>query len=384
MRNGLIAWADSGGNKFAPAARQRKRSTPQLPTPKQLERYRKMLPKQTRFRVYCPSLWPSPNVPVSLSVASKPSVIFPKNSIPQSSFQCRRGCPDEYLIILDLEATCDYSPNPVVDRETAEIIEWSWVTLNVPTLEEVHSEQIYVQPDNLEGLTPYCRALTHITRAKLENAVSLAGAVARFESYISDNFRNTKFHLCTDGIWDLQVQVFMEFRRKNIPADKFFYNEYYDVKTEFANLFPWFYRKATPALGHMLEAFNLDFVGQHHSGIDDCRSIAQLVKLLLPFGNCFTKLQKIPRNYQPFSDPRWMNFPTVSPEHSWQCTNVTCGVWNPPHYASCRFCQQEHFHVCARCGSLSDYTVTELCKLFPPRFPELHVSSLFCRSCKRD
>ena len=37
------------------------------------------------------------------------------------------GCPDEYLIILDLEATCDYSPNPVVDRETAEIIEWSWV-----------------------------------------------------------------------------------------------------------------------------------------------------------------------------------------------------------------------------------------------------------------
>ena len=125
------------------------------------------------------------------------------------------------------------------------------VTLNVPTLEEVHSEQIYVQPDNLEGLTPYCRALTHITRDKLENAVSLAGAVARvtsychiyitsayqnvnhflpknrsithweqFESYISDNFRNTKFHLCTDGIWDLQVQVFMEFRRKNIPAGK--------------------------------------------------------------------------------------------------------------------------------------------------------------------
>lgn len=32
-----------------------------------------------------------------------------------------------YLIIIDLEATCDFSPNPVVDHTNSEIIEFPWV-----------------------------------------------------------------------------------------------------------------------------------------------------------------------------------------------------------------------------------------------------------------
>jgi hypothetical protein len=111
--------------------------------------------------------------------------------------------PFRYLVVIDLEATCDFCPEPIVDASVnSEIIEFPWVrhptmamrvclsvgslplilccvcgvcgvcvsccvrrsarqvVLDTQTLEVVHEERYFVRPDFLEGVTPYCSALT--------------------------------------------------------------------------------------------------------------------------------------------------------------------------------------------------------------------------------
>jgi len=43
-------------------------------------------------------------------------------------------CQYRYLIAVDLEATCDYSPNPKVTAQTAEIIEFPWIMIDTYSL----------------------------------------------------------------------------------------------------------------------------------------------------------------------------------------------------------------------------------------------------------
>jgi inhibitor of KinA sporulation pathway (predicted exonuclease) len=92
------------------------------------------------------------------------------------------------------------------------------------------------------------------------------------------------FRIVTDSVWDLQVQLKMEAERKNVPL-AWWYREYYDLKDEFRVLYPWFqFSNKEPPLFVMLKAFGLDFIGRHHSGIDDCRTICQIAKLMLQLG----------------------------------------------------------------------------------------------------
>ena len=38
-----------------------------------------------------------------------------------------------YIIVIDLEATCDYSPEPLIDYTNSEVIEFPWVLPNLVT-----------------------------------------------------------------------------------------------------------------------------------------------------------------------------------------------------------------------------------------------------------
>jgi len=114
-----------------------------------------------------------------------------QSSIPSSAhsfFSKNQPCaerkqPFRYLVVVDLEATCDYCPEPLVDASVnSEIIEFPWVcpptasssqishlgatpqvVLDTNTLEVIHEERYFVRPDYLLGVTPYCSALTGAT-----------------------------------------------------------------------------------------------------------------------------------------------------------------------------------------------------------------------------
>jgi len=90
----------------------------------------------------------------------------------------------------------------------------------------------------------------------------------------------------------------------------------------------------------MLQAFQLELIGKHHSGIDDCKSIVQIVQLLLSLGHKFDSPSKIPEDYNPKEDPHFVNFGSVTEPLSWQCSNTSCGIWNRPWIKSCIICDQ--------------------------------------------
>jgi inhibitor of KinA sporulation pathway (predicted exonuclease) len=145
----------------------------------------------------------------------------------------------------------------------------------------VNKQRFFVRPDYLDGVTYYCTKLTGVTRSHVENAPPLSQViktvsvyrffslylkkyhsifkrmrkcvcvgvkngneknreretdqtkfviVVQFDEYIQNTFLQNdeqKFCIVTDGIWDLQIQLRDESRRKNINLSNYTILEQY-------------------------------------------------------------------------------------------------------------------------------------------------------------
>eukprot|EP01118_Nematostelium_gracile_P000780 TRINITY_DN10788_c0_g1_i1.p1 TRINITY_DN10788_c0_g1~~TRINITY_DN10788_c0_g1_i1.p1 ORF type:complete len:398 (-),score=85.84 TRINITY_DN10788_c0_g1_i1:13-1206(-) len=359
-----------------------------------IELAKKRLPLGSIFKVYVNSI---ENDRLFLTLATKPTpllkfdyggLITSKNVVreenskkswssvvkTENSTKIHGNSKHRYLIIVDLEATCDFSPVPAVTPETAEIIEFPYVVLDTKTLEIVHEKQMYIKPENLKGITPYCHVLTSITQEVVSTGVFLGEAIRQMDQYLSKNFDENSFCIVTDGVWDLSCQLRSEAKRKEIGLAPW-YQEYYNVREEFRKFLPFFpFSIREPTLHIMLQAMGLDFVGKHHRGIDDCHSIATLVKAMLIAGHSFENPMKIPEDYDQLKDPSFFTFAAHAPENSWKCQFCTqkfwdhfCendnfrAVWNKPLASSCRFCFKsrpvsdvQQCQICSQNFSLSE------------------------------
>jgi len=249
-----------------------------------------------------------------------------------------------FLIIMDFEATCDFGPQPRITPETSEIIEFPWVVLDTTTMEIVHEEQIYVQPQDMQGITEYCQKLTGISPAQCQQGVSLAQAMESFTHFMESKilpFGENSFQIVTDGVWDLEAQLAHETRRKSIPLPTWF-TRYFDLRQEFRQFYSWFpFPAHAPSLQLMLNAYSLRVIGRQHSGLDDCKTIAQIVKVLLQLHpNTFNHPKEIPKDHDPTSSMVKYAFSSRCPPGSWQCSRESCAVWNQPYVHSCKFCEQ--------------------------------------------
>lgn len=141
--------------------------------------------------------------PAERSYPTIPKLFFdsPKTVEKKSEFKYK------YLVVVDLEATCDFSPQPEVTTYTSEIIEFPWVVLDLEKLEIVSKSQVYVKPDNIHGITPYCRVLTGITEDTVSKSPSLSEALNTFIEFVEKELPKDSFRIITDGVWDLQVQL---------------------------------------------------------------------------------------------------------------------------------------------------------------------------------
>jgi len=252
-------------------------------------------------------------------------------------------CICRYLVCVDFEATCDYAPIPLVSTKSAEIIEFPWVIIDTETMQVVDSQHLYVKPDNMAGVTSFTTKLTGITTSMLEGQDNLHTVLKKFHGYLRNKF-GVNFRILTDGIWDLQVQLRNEAKRKNIYLDWYFH-QYFDIKQEFKHFLPHFSDKYQPGLKAMLEAFGMNFEGRQHSGIEDSKNIARLALNMLLLGHPFDKCRTIPSDYNPFEDKKFIDFGHIAEKDSWLCIDP-CGIWNRPWAKTCKFCFKPKIFGC--------------------------------------
>jgi len=189
----------------------------------------------------------------------------------------------KYYLVMDIEATCEEGSNFVGMEQ--EIIEMSFVLLNAQTLNIDDTLQVYVRPTENPTLSLFCRKLTGINQAHVEQAPILLDALPQIDEWLqlhsllpcsglqtlSENSSwPYKFALVTDGGRDPVSFVAIECKRKGVPMPSYYKRwvnlEYHFCKTfnvEFANM------------DGMLKHFNLQFEGAKHSGITDARNLAR-------------------------------------------------------------------------------------------------------------
>jgi len=102
--------------------------------------------------------------------------------------------------------------------------------------------------------------------------------IKEFEEFLEEN-DITDFTVCTDGPWDLMRFLAPETRRKQIPYPDWAI-QYLDVRNQFAKSFR-FRNMQGMNVERMLSMVGLDFQGRPHSGLDDARNIARLLRKIV-------------------------------------------------------------------------------------------------------
>jgi 3'-5' exoribonuclease 1 len=129
---------------------------------------------------------------------------------------------------------------PTITRVNQEIIEFPWVVIDVAARKIVDSKQMFVKPEWMPTLTPFCTKLTGITQDKVDNAPSLSSVLTTFDNYLKEHFDEKKktFALVTDGEWDLKVCLRSEaIKKRLLQAAQPHYLNYFDIKRAFVHLY---------------------------------------------------------------------------------------------------------------------------------------------------
>jgi inhibitor of KinA sporulation pathway (predicted exonuclease) len=92
--------------------------------------------------------------------------------------------PNDYYLIVDLEATC--SDDGRVPRYEMEIIEIGAVVLNAHTFEVESEFQSFVCPVRHPELTEFCMELTGIGQDEVDSAPSFAQAIDELKEWMPE------------------------------------------------------------------------------------------------------------------------------------------------------------------------------------------------------
>lgn len=176
-----------------------------------------------------------------------------------------------YHIFVDLEATCWSKKEH--DRNRMETIEIGAVKLDA-TLTVCGEFCQFIRPVLSPQLSHFCRKLTTITQAEVDNAPLFAEGFGRFVAWATAE--NTAVRWYSWGKFDRR-QLHRDCARLELAWPKSL-NDYVNLKQWYAKANnlpePIGMRKA-------MRQLDMPFVGQHHRGIDDARNLARVAQRLL-------------------------------------------------------------------------------------------------------
>uniref|UniRef100_A0A7S2A3F4 Exonuclease domain-containing protein n=1 Tax=Ditylum brightwellii TaxID=49249 RepID=A0A7S2A3F4_9STRA len=230
---------------------------------------------------------------------SYPQITLPSSS--SSNAQKGLSTPHniDYLCILDFEATCnDAKPAP----KPQEIIEFPTLLLNTQTGNVEQEFHFYIRPDVHPTLSEFCTDLTGITQDVVNSGVTLKEALYEQQRWFSksnlvpytpqlsklktaeekmknDTNSSKSFLFVTCGDWDLKscLPRQLSYHNQRVPHA---YKRWINVKHAFRD----FYKIKPNGMTHMLRLLDMELIGRHHSGIDDCRNIGRICSRMLKDG----------------------------------------------------------------------------------------------------
>ena len=172
---------------------------------------------------------------------------------------------EPFLLVIDLEATCD--DRGTVPKHEMEIIEIGAVLVDVATLAPVADFQTFVKPVRHPTLTPFCVRLTSITQGQVDGAPRFPEALGALRDFV--------------GAQGALFASWGDYDRNQFEQDA----RYHHVSLPFGGRHLNIKRAFSAALGEtkrygMAEALarvGLPLEGTHHRGIDDARNIARLL-----------------------------------------------------------------------------------------------------------
>lgn len=170
------------------------------------------------------------------------------------------------LLVVDLEATCDAKDFP---PDRMEIIEIGAVLVDT-TNWAIHDEfQTFVRPREGPELTKFCRNLTGIRQADVDEAPDFPRSMRAFAEW----YRPHGLEVWASwGVYDL-VQFRRDMKRFGIPSP--LPVRHLNLKSRYAE------RRARdgrrPGMRQALAAEGMTFEGRQHRGIDDARNLTRLL-----------------------------------------------------------------------------------------------------------
>jgi len=195
-----------------------------------------------------------------------------------------------YLVILDLESTCDDAADP--NRQ--EIVEWPWVVYDTALRSVVDYKQIFIAPAWNNNPNPPSYSYSE---EDVLFAASLKEAVQHFDTYLLHSFvrHHKSFCLLTDGPWDVQHFLLLEAARKAIPLAPH-YRCFFNLRAEFTLRYPQFgaprdrygmmnslgISRNSAQNGHSANINgNANVNNMCNTGIDDCIAISDIVSRMI-------------------------------------------------------------------------------------------------------
>jgi inhibitor of KinA sporulation pathway (predicted exonuclease) len=179
---------------------------------------------------------------------------------------------NEYLTIVDLEATC--WDNKQFQRENSEIIEIGAILLKLNKdsyLDIIKEFDIFVKPVKHPVLSDYCKKLTSISQSEVDRGMPLSEAfeLLKKEMFFSDN-------TILFGSWGkYDFNFIIEQCKENGIEIPFNVNKVVNLKSLVASIKKW--PKRGLGINTALKELKMEFEGTPHRGFDDVKNIRRIL-----------------------------------------------------------------------------------------------------------
>ena len=176
----------------------------------------------------------------------------------------------EFVNVIDLESTCWRRPKDKPDDQRQEIIEIGICAVNIPDLEIVGKEAIFVKPIHSE-VSDFCTELTSITPEMVEDGYTLNEAF----DILKNEYDSHNRIWASWGDWDRKMFQ-KDCLTKGVQYP--FADTHFNIKALYS-----LHNGLTTqrGLGKACRLEGLEFDGTHHRGVDDAYMISQLLLRLL-------------------------------------------------------------------------------------------------------
>ena len=181
----------------------------------------------------------------------------------------------DYFLVLDFEGVNNkYHGGP----DIMEIIEFPVLKVNAQTLETESIFHSYVQPTIHTQLNPVCTEITGITQAMVIGQPKLPEVLKLLDDWMkAERLLEEGVTICfvTCGDWDLKTGLPTQCTYQKID-----YPEYLRKWVNIKDIFMKLTGTKGFSMKTMLKDLHLELEGRHHSGIDDSKNIAKILKTL--------------------------------------------------------------------------------------------------------